>query len=229
MSIIQPDLLSIKETGPLMLFDSEDVKYFGDNKEYRAHRSGLIETRKQKNGQGALLDEFRPVKIAKYTTDKHGGYYWSASCHWGRKSNPRIHVVICSLFHKRAPGKNEVNHIDGNRDNNSADNLEWTTRAENAKNAADRGVFKDLSMGNGFISDDCVLLTIATQINAGIESSELARRYGVDASAFSKLRNIKSPISKKFFYIFNLGNTADRFGADMGPTFYSSRIRKKPT
>lgn len=228
MSIIQPDLLSTKEAGSLVYFDTEDIKYFGENQEYRAHRSGLIETRKSKNGQGGLLLEFKPVKTAKYSTDKSGGHYWAASCRWGNKSNPRIHVVICSLFHNKNANKNEVNHIDGNRDNNCADNLEWCTRAENAKNAADRGAFKFLGLGSGLISDDCALLAIVTQLNAGITGQELSRRYGLDRSIFAKLRNLSSPLAKKYYYIFNHGNTADRFGADLAPTHHANRIRKKP-
>ena len=43
----------------------------------------------------------------------------------------QFHRVIASIFCEREPGKDYVNHIDGNKDNNRADNLEWVTKSEN--------------------------------------------------------------------------------------------------
>ena len=46
-----------------------------------------------------------------------------------------IHVIVAETFLAK-PGVNmEINHIDGNLYNNSADNLEWVSRKENIKHA----------------------------------------------------------------------------------------------
>jgi len=45
-----------------------------------------------------------------------------------------VHQLICLAFHGLPPeGKTEVNHIDFNPSNNSADNLEWCSGDENRK------------------------------------------------------------------------------------------------
>lgn len=53
-----------------------------------------------------------------------------------------IHRVIASAFIPTEEGKIFVNHIDGNKSNNAASNLEWCTREENIQHAYDHGLMK---------------------------------------------------------------------------------------
>ncbi|MDD7993786.1 HNH endonuclease signature motif containing protein [Kosakonia radicincitans] len=49
-----------------------------------------------------------------------------------RGSAPHTHVLVCTAYHGEKPGNDyEVDHIDGNRFNNHADNLQWITKKEN--------------------------------------------------------------------------------------------------
>lgn len=43
----------------------------------------------------------------------------------------RVHRLVADAFLSKIKGKNDVNHIDGNKRNNCVDNLEWMTRSEN--------------------------------------------------------------------------------------------------
>ena len=45
-------------------------------------------------------------------------------------------------FLEKVKGKNYVNHIDGNKENNSAENLEWCTPSENTKHAFKMGLIR---------------------------------------------------------------------------------------
>jgi hypothetical protein len=51
-----------------------------------------------------------------------------------------IHRLVALAFCPKSEGKDVVNHKDGNRDNNRADNLEWVTQAENVQHAIDTGL-----------------------------------------------------------------------------------------
>ena len=51
-----------------------------------------------------------------------------------------IHRVIALAFVPTVAGKDFVNHKDGNKQNNSAENLEWCTREENMKHAYSHGL-----------------------------------------------------------------------------------------
>ena len=54
----------------------------------------------------------------------------------------RIHRLVASAFIPSPVGKKIVNHIDGNKQNNVATNLEWTDHAGNNKHAYETGLRK---------------------------------------------------------------------------------------
>lgn len=56
-----------------------------------------------------------------------------------------IHRLVAKEFCRTCEGKIFVNHKDGNKQNNCADNLEWCTRSENMQHAYEKGLKKPLT------------------------------------------------------------------------------------
>ena len=76
---------------------------------------------------------------SKVTKD---GYYETALSKNGKYKYIRTHRLVAMAFCENPNNKNEVNHIDGNKLNNRADNLEWVTSSENQKHAYKLGLQK---------------------------------------------------------------------------------------
>lgn len=53
-----------------------------------------------------------------------------------------VHKLVASAFCKKIDGECEVNHIDGNKENNSYENLEWVEHNKNLKHAYESGLRK---------------------------------------------------------------------------------------
>lgn len=81
-------------------------------------------------------------KILKYTINPNG-YYACSIKPDGRKGKSyclRIHREIALAFIPNPNNLPQVNHIDGNKLNNTLQNLEWVTNKQNAQHAHNLGL-----------------------------------------------------------------------------------------
>ena len=80
-----------------------------------------------------------PREICKYVNKKNGYVYvqlWNNA----EYKNIRLHRLVAEHFIEKVEGKEQINHIDGNKQNNRADNLEWCTCRENIQHAYKMGL-----------------------------------------------------------------------------------------
>lgn len=82
-----------------------------------------------------------PSRIRKF--DITSGYYDVALCKQGKMRTFLVHRLVAEAFLPNPENKEMVNHKDGNKRNNSVDNLEWVTRAENDLHASVNGLRPD--------------------------------------------------------------------------------------
>lgn len=69
------------------------------------------------------------------------GYEKYILCKDGKVHTVRAHRLFAQHFIPNPDSKPFVNHIDGNKSNNSVENLEWVTRQENVEHAVRTGLF----------------------------------------------------------------------------------------
>ena len=68
------------------------------------------------------------------------GYYDVDLYNGGKRSKLRVHRIVGETFIDNPDNKPQINHIDGNKLNNSVENLEWATASENMKHAFENGL-----------------------------------------------------------------------------------------
>lgn len=69
-------------------------------------------------------------RILKPGTNHNGYFYVSLSDDRGKAKGFLVHRLVCEAFHENPKDKPCVNHIDENKTNNTATNLEWCTRKQ---------------------------------------------------------------------------------------------------
>lgn len=124
--------------------DGEEWRSIIDaNAEYEVSNFGRVRVKK-----GGIWVECAPHMDRRY------GYIY-ASIKLGNKFYMRaVHRLVAEAFIEKPQSKNEVNHIDGNKQNNNASNLEWCTRSENMLHA--REVLGVCSRRSGARAVECI-------------------------------------------------------------------------
>lgn len=112
----------------------------------------------------------------------------------GRRVQARTHRLVADAFIPNPTGRPEVNHIDGAKTNNAANNLEWVTSRENRLHAWRIGLRTRahlpirLGADNGAAKlTDALVLTIRQEKAGGASIGGLARRHGVNKRTMQAL------------------------------------------
>ena len=69
------------------------------------------------------------------------GYHTVGLSHKGLNQTCKVHRLVAHAFlQDSTEERNQINHKDGDKDNNSSSNLEWCTHTENQQHAFDTGL-----------------------------------------------------------------------------------------
>lgn len=140
------------------------------------------------NKKGEILG--RSGKIRKPNANMQGYMYVNLQ-HSEKTEVVYIHRLVAKYFVYNKDNKPEVNHIDGNKENNSFDNLEWVTRQENIRHAFETGLmtsFKGEENNFSKLKNEEVI----DIYNSSLSGVELAKKYNVSKSCIGNIRNGKT-------------------------------------
>ncbi|MGL6193835.1 MAG: HNH endonuclease [Thermoguttaceae bacterium] len=134
-----------------------------------------------------------------------------------RRRDEYIHRIVATCFVDNPHGYTEVNHIDGDKKNNHASNLEWCTRQQNNKHAFATGLrdYAELKrMANSEnhklarrkrrIYDDDTVLKIKELLRNGVSDREISKIVGGTRNAIYSLRTGKT--YKEYYEHSNTAN-----------------------
>ena len=74
------------------------------------------------------------IKILRLYKNNNG-YLKAVLCKDGKRCTKKVHRLVAVAFIPNLENKPQVNHIDGNKQNNAVSNLEWCTGKENKQHA----------------------------------------------------------------------------------------------
>lgn len=133
-------------------------------------------------------------RVLKPFQDKDG--YKKVNLVMGGKKRRQfmIHRLVSKMFIPNPENKPEVNHKDGNKQNNNIDNLEWVTKRENARHAWDNGL-KEAIIGENCswhkLTDKDVRDIRDMYETGEYTQVELGKRFDVAHQTISKIVNYK--------------------------------------
>lgn len=113
---------------------------------YEASSLGRIRSKDRLVSQGTrwggITTYHKPGRVLRPWKDGNG-YAVVYICIDGGRVATNSHRLIAQAFHGDSGDHLHVNHIDGDKANNCAENLEWSTRAENMAHARIAGLVTD--------------------------------------------------------------------------------------
>ena len=131
---------------------TETVIYINDKPtKYYIRTDGMVFRREIKKGE--IVDN---VMYGGLDSD---GYHNVTLSVDGEKKTFKIHRLVANAFIPNREMLPEVNHKDGNKLNNTIDNLEWVTTEDNIKHSYETGLQKHRVYTDKQINLVCVLLT----------------------------------------------------------------------
>lgn len=116
-------------------------------------------------------------RVLKYRVDTHG-----YATLWLGSQLHKVHRLVAEAHIPNYHNKPQVNHIDGDKLNNSVENLEWSTARENIQHAHATG----LSSLRKLSRDEVIVLRVLSRLKTHSQA-ELGRAFGVGSSTVSEI------------------------------------------
>lgn len=100
----------------------------GTNGEYQVSDTGMVKTTRSGKIMTPSVDQRGYLRVALYKSNRNKRY--------------KVHRLVAQAFLPNPEEKPQVNHKDGNKQNNTVCNLEWVTNNQNMSHARQNGLFE---------------------------------------------------------------------------------------
>jgi hypothetical protein len=141
--------------------------------------SNLGRVRRSTPGRKTFAGKVMTAKLLKI------GYFVVAPTVGGKNKTFYVHDLVTAAFIGPKPEGSHVNHKDGNKQNNAAENLEYVTRAENMRHAATTGLMARGEQHYQSKLTEAEVRSLRADRATGLSFSKLAAKYGISiATAF---------------------------------------------
>ena len=142
---------------------------------------GRIKYLEHRSPRGHRIKE----RICKQSRLQNG--YLTVSSLQGSKFGALVHRQVAAAFIPNPDVKPQVNHKDGNKENNHVSNLEWSTGSENVRHAHNTGL-KEAVRGSDNGQAKLTESDVVQIRNSSETQRVLAARYGVSKKQISRIK-----------------------------------------
>lgn len=132
-------------------------------------------------------------KLRKVVYDSKNDYGYVELWKNNKGKKFRIHRLVAETFIPNTLGKEQVNHIDGDKKNNCVSNLEWVTPKENIRHAIENDLssikYGSKNLASKLKEEDVKYIRENARINKS--AKELSEIYNVSTTTIYNIINYK--------------------------------------
>jgi len=155
---------------------------------YEVSNMGRVRSLDRIDGNGK---SFKGRVLAQ--TETVYGYYRVRLCKDGKPRSFMVHRLVAQAFKLISGDSHEVNHLDGDKKNCKADNLQWCNKSENLQHAYDTGLIQK-KLSN---KDVAFIRKYYKPRDKKYGATALAKRFGVSKQ---QIHNVLSGRSQPTFF-----------------------------
>ncbi len=146
---------------------------------------------------GLIYDNEKQRYLTQCVNDK--GYKCISLVIEGKRKTKQIHRFVAQAFIENPDDKPQVNHKDGDKTNNHAINLEWSTQSENMKHLHRTRKLKSTGSKRKLKAMD-VPVIFDLYFDRGLSQAQIAKGFGVSPKQINNIirgirwANVKTPL-----------------------------------
>lgn len=140
--------------------------------------------------EDGIVRSLNTGKVFKQSRNEFG--YINVSVPSGEKGKSvkrKVHRLVAQTFIPNPENKREVNHIDGNKENNHVSNLEWVTSKENKSHAWENNLYSAIGENHhDALHSEDFIRELCKMMEDGWRNKEIAEETGLSKDFISDIR-----------------------------------------